>query len=131
MAANANASSDTPPEIRAANVQATNLKEKAANQALQMNSLANANCFANEVAKISLSFPCEWTFATKFASECECDSLVHSGTVCLQKFSRLCYAQELREINLSRAIGVGPGEQVAYQSTENQRGLYPSDGLDG
>ena len=24
--------------------------------------------------------PCEWKFATKFASECECDGLVHSGS---------------------------------------------------
>ena len=23
--------------------------------------------------------PCEWKFVTKFASECECDGLVHSG----------------------------------------------------
>ena len=23
--------------------------------------------------------PCEWTFATKFASDCECDGVVHSG----------------------------------------------------
>ena len=23
--------------------------------------------------------PCEWKFATKFASDCECDGVVHSG----------------------------------------------------
>ena len=27
---------------------------------------------------LAAEFPCEWKFATKFASECECDGLVHS-----------------------------------------------------
>ena len=46
------------------------------------NSLANANGFANDIAKVSFSLrnliPCEWTFAKEFASDCECDGLVHS-----------------------------------------------------
>ena len=42
---------------------------------------ANANGFANEMADIfvlAAEIPGEWTFATKFASDCECDGLVHS-----------------------------------------------------
>ena len=30
---------------------------------------------------LAAEIPCEWKFATKFASECECDGLVHSGEV--------------------------------------------------
>ena len=58
--------------------------------------IANANGSAKEIKKMSSSlwtFFCEWTFATKFASDCECDGLVHSALVwcgpwCLQKCSR-------------------------------------------
>ena len=28
---------------------------------------------------LAAEIPCEWKFATKFASECECDGLVHSA----------------------------------------------------
>ena len=28
---------------------------------------------------LAAEIPCEWKFATKFASDCECDGLVHSG----------------------------------------------------
>ena len=43
--------------------------------------LANANGFANEIANVRshCGIPCEWMFATKFASDCECDGVVHSG----------------------------------------------------
>ena len=53
--------------------------------ALRRISLANANGFANEIAifffcfVLAVEIPCEWKFATKFASECECDGLVHSA----------------------------------------------------
>ena len=53
-AANANADSDAPRKV-ASEFQPPNLKEKAANHALRRNSLANANGFANEIAKISSS----------------------------------------------------------------------------
>ena len=53
-AANANANSDAPRKF-ASEFLPPNLKEKAANQALRRNSLANANGFANEIAKISSS----------------------------------------------------------------------------
>ena len=53
-AANANANSDAPRKF-ASEFQPPNLKEKAANLALRRNSLANANGFANEIAKISSS----------------------------------------------------------------------------
>ena len=45
--------------------------------ALRRNSLANANDLANEMAKTSSSLR-KWKFTTKFASDCECDGLVHS-----------------------------------------------------
>ena len=50
---------------------------------LLRDSLANANGFANAVAKNSSSLQkflanAEWKFATKFASDCECDGLEHS-----------------------------------------------------
>ena len=53
-AANANANSDAPQKF-ASEFLAPNLKQKAANWALRRNSLANANGFANEMAKISFS----------------------------------------------------------------------------
>ena len=53
-AANANANSDAPRQF-ASEFSAPNLKQKAANLALRRNSLANANGFANEMAKISFS----------------------------------------------------------------------------
>ena len=28
---------------------------------------------------VAAEIPCEWTFATKFTSDCECDGVVHSG----------------------------------------------------
>ena len=28
---------------------------------------------------LAAEIPCEWKFATKFASDCECDGSVHSG----------------------------------------------------
>ena len=36
--------------------------------------------FCESKGKIVLAaeLPCEWTFATNFASDCECDGLVHS-----------------------------------------------------
>ena len=49
-AANANANSDAPRKF-ASEFSAPNLKQKAANLALRRNSLANANGFANEIAK--------------------------------------------------------------------------------
>ena len=45
----------TRPENSLANFRPPNLKQKAANYALRRNSLANANVFANEIAKISSS----------------------------------------------------------------------------
>ena len=32
-----------------------------------------------EIFVLAAEIPCEWKFATKFASECECNGLVHSG----------------------------------------------------
>ena len=52
--ANANANSDVPRKF-ASEFLPPNLKQKAANCALRRNSLANANGFANEIAKISSS----------------------------------------------------------------------------
>ena len=52
--ANANANSDAPQKF-ASEFLAPNLKQKAANCALRRNSLANANGFPNEMAKISFS----------------------------------------------------------------------------
>ena len=45
----------TRPEKFASEFQPPNLKQKAANEALRSNSLANANGFANEIAKTSSS----------------------------------------------------------------------------
>ena len=53
-AANANANSDAPREY-ASEFLPPNPKEKAANQALRINSLAIANGFAKEVVKFSFS----------------------------------------------------------------------------
>ena len=52
-AANANANSDAPRQF-ASEFWPPNLKQKAANWALRRNSLANANGFANEMAKFCL-----------------------------------------------------------------------------
>ena len=57
-----------------------------ANEALQSNRilLATANGFANEMAKcfvLAADYPCEWTFATHFSSDCACGSLVHSSGI--------------------------------------------------
>ena len=41
-----------------------------------------ANGFANEIWRnigLAAEIPWEWTFATKFANDCECDGLVHSA----------------------------------------------------
>ena len=32
---------------------------------------------------LAAEIPCEWVFATKFASDCECDGVVHSGLLAL------------------------------------------------
>ena len=53
-AANANANSDASQEF-ASEFCPPNLKQKAANSALRRNSLANANGFANQIAKVSSS----------------------------------------------------------------------------
>ena len=46
---------------------------------MRRNSLANANGRMNdEKFVLTAEIPCEWTFATKFASDCECDGVVHS-----------------------------------------------------
>ena len=37
---------------------------------------------------LAAEIPCEWKFATKFASECECDGLVHSDTRHFRHFRR-------------------------------------------
>ena len=33
-----------------------------------------------QIFVLAAEIPCEWKFATKFASDCECDGVVHSGT---------------------------------------------------
>ena len=53
-AANANANYDAPRKFTS-EFQPPNLKQKAANEALRRNPLANANGFANETARISSS----------------------------------------------------------------------------
>ena len=53
-AANANTNYDAPQKF-ASEFQPPNLKQKAANEALRRNLLANANGFANEMAKTSSS----------------------------------------------------------------------------
>ena len=53
-AANANANSDAPRKF-ASEILPPNLKQRAVNYALRRNSLANANRFANGIAKISAS----------------------------------------------------------------------------
>ena len=71
----------TRPENSLANFNHQISKKELQIQRCEGNSLANANIFANENPKISSSLrkiPCEWKFATKFASDCECDGLVHS-----------------------------------------------------
>ena len=47
---------------------------------MRRNSLANANGFELQIFVLAAEIPCEWMFATKFASDCECDGVVHSGT---------------------------------------------------
>ena len=32
-----------------------------------------------KISSLAAEIPCEWKFATKFASDCECDGLVHSA----------------------------------------------------
>ena len=79
-AANANANSDAPREF-ARKMGPPTLKQKVANAALRRNLLANANGSANEIARKFhpgwQEIPCEWKLATKFASDCECDGVVH------------------------------------------------------
>ena len=43
---------------------------------------------------LAAEIPCEWTFATKFASDCECDGVVHSG---VKANSPSCFFTELTE----------------------------------
>ena len=38
--------------------------------------------FSGENFVLPAEIPCEWVFATKFVSDCECDGLVHSGVGC-------------------------------------------------
>ena len=37
---------------------------------------------------LATEIPCEWTFATKFASDYECDGVVHSGDVSRERRCR-------------------------------------------
>ena len=39
-----------------------------------------------QIFVLAAEIPCEWTFATKFASDCECDGVVHSGDDILESF---------------------------------------------
>ena len=72
----ANANSGAPQKL--VEGLATKSQEKATKEALQINSLASANSFLNEV--LAAEIPYEWVFAaTKSASDCECDGLVRSG----------------------------------------------------
>ena len=32
-----------------------------------------------QIFVLAVEIPCEWMLATKFASDCECDGVVHSG----------------------------------------------------
>ena len=71
----------TRPENALANLNHQITNKKAANEALRRNSLANANVSANEMRKFrprSGNALRMEKFATTFASECECDGLVHS-----------------------------------------------------
>ena len=38
-----------------------------------------------QIFVVAAEIPCEWMFATKFASDCECDGVVHSETTVCQK----------------------------------------------
>ena len=55
-----------------------NLKQQIANQALRRKALANANDFAKMANSLRTVFA-NGSLRTKFASDCECDGLVHSG----------------------------------------------------
>ena len=40
--------------------------------------------------------PCEWKFATKFASDCECDGLVHSGAAPFERELDMRHSWQLK-----------------------------------
>ena len=71
---------------------------------------------------VAAETPCEWKFATKFASDCECDGLVHSASSKQSLYARLplidvaFFSMAMASLNNDVAVGLGLEVEVQLRN---------------